>query len=121
MGGATRPRQPHGYMYGLTLGKDLIDVTLQQSPDGPPKSRLWPSRLLVSVDEAEGVVAHVLFRQQYGTQKPVMMANPRNPIVAGPVRWVLCDACDILLQPWKTMEPMAMFRPGNSLRHHRTQ
>merc|ERR1712216_1050766 len=59
--GLTRPWQPHGFIYGLTLGKDLIDVTLQHNPDGPSKSRLWPSRLLVSVDEAEGIVAHVLF------------------------------------------------------------
>jgi len=115
----TRPWQPHGFMYGLTMGKDMIDVTLVQRPDAPPKSRLWPTRLLISVDEADAVVDHVAFRKQYGnSKKVVLLADKRDPIVSGPVRWVLCDACDILLQPWRTMEPMALFSDGR--RHHRT-
>lgn len=115
---ASRPWQPHSYMYGLTLGKDLIDLTLQQKLTDPPKGRHWPSRLLVSVDHGDEVAAHVLFRQQHGPDKPVLIAQPRDTIIGGPVRWVLCDACDILLQPWRTTEPLAFFRDGG--RHQRT-
>jgi hypothetical protein len=115
--GATRPWQLHGFVYGLTIGKDLIDISLQRTEDSLPPSRLWPKRLLVSVDEAEGIVAHVLFRQKHGSQVPVLTPQPRHPIM-GPVRWVLCDACDVLVQPWRTYEPMAIFRDGGG--HQRT-
>merc|ERR1712183_532382 len=73
--GGTRFWQPHGYMYGLTLGKALVEISLQQT-EATAKIMWWPSRLLVSVDEAEGVVAHVLFRQKYGTQKPLLTPQP---------------------------------------------
>lgn len=115
--GITRPWQPHGYIYGLTLGKDLIDVTMRDGAEVRKRDRLFPRRLLVSVDEADNVVAHVRFRQQYGAQMPLLTPEPRHQAIAGPVRWVLCDACDILLQPWRTMEPLALWRSDG---HDRT-
>lgn len=110
LGRLLRLWQPLGFGYGLTLGKDLLDIRLQPSftDGGSAKLRaFWPQRMLVSVDDAEGIIAHVNFRKEHGS-RVVLPASFRSPAPTSSVsQWVLCDAfpqdvvvcdaCDFLL------------------------
>lgn len=119
-----RPWQFHACIYGLTFGKDILDVTLRANcpaagGERAGRLRLFPDRLLISVDEGERIAAHVDFRQKYGAHAPLLKdasVNSRGGFA--PVRWVLCDACDVMFQPWKTYQPLALFQ--DSGRHERT-
>merc|ERR1712066_822314 len=72
--------------------------------------------ILVSVDDADEVMAHVLFRQRYGPDAPLPAAL--LPANAEAVKWVLldvfdmfvswhaqnraaCDVCGLFLQPFQ--------------------
>lgn len=101
--------QPHGWAYGLTLGKDLVDVRLKS---GKIKG-FWPSRILVSVDDPDDVVALMNFRRQSGPDVPLPgVRHSPHPIDSvsqrvlcdafGTTQLVTCDACDVLLLPFQT-------------------
>eukprot|EP00929_Paragymnodinium_shiwhaense_P023049 TRINITY_DN14523_c0_g1_i3.p1 TRINITY_DN14523_c0_g1~~TRINITY_DN14523_c0_g1_i3.p1 ORF type:complete len:203 (+),score=23.28 TRINITY_DN14523_c0_g1_i3:112-720(+) len=99
--------QPFGYLYGLTLGKALIDVVLE--PDSTSRKALgrWGNHLLISVDEAEDIAALIEFRKQHGPEAPLPapLAAARPRLVAGDrATWVWCDLCDLFFEPWKGQE-----------------
>jgi len=87
--------RPFGFVYGLTLGKAVVDIVLRADP----VSGLQPAEhpLLLSVDDAEDVVAYVLFRQQHGPEAPLptslLACQP-----AGRATWIWCDLLDLLLR-----------------------
>mmetsp|Transcript_87512 Transcript_87512/g.155218 ORF Transcript_87512/g.155218 Transcript_87512/m.155218 type:complete len:311 (+) Transcript_87512:37-969(+) len=109
--------QPLGFAYGLTLGKALVDISLQPAEDsGSPAPEEEPrtfwsrfsarlgcqgccsvSPLLISVDEAEDIVAHIRFRCQHGVSAPL----PHSLIPAAEekaqAKWVVCDVFELLL------------------------
>lgn len=100
--------QPFGFAYALTLGKDVVDIRLLQASNKESSAMMrfveWMfcgvgvSSVLVSVDEAEDVVAHVLFRSENGPTGPLPASLVRaQPKDASKVQWVLCDFLDLLL------------------------
>lgn len=94
-----RPWRPLGFAYGLTLGKELIDLELL--PEAQASHGYFMRQpVLVSVDQAEDVIAHVLFRQKYGKDAPLpasLLARSAVGRGARPVKWVVLDALDMLL------------------------
>ncbi|CAE7825157.1 unnamed protein product [Symbiodinium sp. CCMP2592] len=124
--------QPFGYVYALTLGKDVVDIRLHHckekesaddissAPAGSwlPWLRCSPCTLLVSVDKADDVVAHVQFRSEHGPLVPLPHALRGCEVKATAAKWVVCDifemllswharnrvacdACSLLLQPFQ--------------------
>lgn len=116
LGRGLRFWRPLGVAYGLTMGKAVVDITLLPevpemaatsedlegqvdkvaAAEGSRRSCLQPLVLLVSVDDAEDVVAHILFRRDHGPDVPLPEAlrpqrNRQQP------QWVVCDAFDLLL------------------------
>lgn len=112
--------QPLGFAYGLTLGKALIDIIPQSADDDTTKKArkcFTKHSILVSVDAADDIIAHILFRQQHGPETPLpasLVVNTNDKLV----KWVwcdllelllswharnqaLCDVCGLLLQPLK--------------------
>lgn len=92
--------QPLGCAYGLTVGKALIDVKLTaEALTGPAHGRcLRGGRVLISVDDAEEVVARVEFRKEHGAVVLLPWAMRQAPEdSAGTVRWVVCDLLEPLL------------------------
>ncbi|CAJ1408737.1 unnamed protein product [Effrenium voratum] len=96
--------QPFGFMYALTLGKDMVDICLHADEDSSASKqflgwlpwRAGVANLLVSVDEAEDVVAHVQYRAEYGASAPLPDSLVRERVEAR-VQWVVCDFLDILM------------------------
>lgn len=92
--------QPLGIAYGLTFGKALINIVLRADSD---RSAQWSLRdcsqqpLLISVDDAEDVLAYVLFRQEHGAEAPLPTSLISHPPEVQ-ARWVWCDVFDILLR-----------------------
>jgi len=113
--------QPLGFAYGLTLGKALVDISLQPSEDTTAmpaeeeRQNFWNClsarlgfghawegccsmpTLLVSVDEAEDVVAHIRFRCQHGASVP--LPHSLTPVAEdkAKTKWVVCDVLELLL------------------------
>lgn len=94
-----QPWRPLGFGYGLTLGKDLIDIDLH--PEARKKQGYFMRQpVLISVDQAEDVLSHVLFKQKYGAEAPLPESLlARSPVgrAAHKVKWVVLDALDILI------------------------
>jgi len=92
--------QPLNIIYGLTLGKPLIDIVLKQ----PQPLKFYASRrYLVSVDKPQDIIAHVTFRQQNGPDVPLPASHPPPP-PAGAFTLVICDAFAMFLSPWRFEE-----------------
>lgn len=90
--------QPLNFVYGLTLGKELIEVNLTLEA---AKAQGWfmGQSVLISVDQAEDIVSHVLFRQKYGAEEPLpaSMAARSGGRAGQKVKWVVLDALDWVL------------------------
>ncbi|CAE6924222.1 PRMT5 [Symbiodinium natans] len=107
--------QPFGYVYALTLGKDVVDIRLRHCkekgvadssspalPENLPSSWLpWhccnSCTLLVSVDKADDVVAHAQFRSEHGPLAPLPDSLRSNEVQATAKKWVVCDIFEMLL------------------------
>lgn len=90
--------QPLGFCYGLTLGKELVEVSLASDAQKEHGIFMGPS-ILISVDQAEDVISHVLFRQKHGAEAPLpaSMARSGTGQAGQKVKWVVLDAFDMLL------------------------
>lgn len=131
--------EPFGFVYGLTIGKSVVDIALnvpehrgqgdlEEGGSKRPRARwqCWEMQpLLVSVDDADDVVAYILFRQEHGPEAPLpesLMLRSQG----GKARWVWCDALDVLLS-WHSrnqvmcdvcgllLQPFWPEHPGHSL------
>lgn len=92
--------QPLNVIYGLTLGKPLIDIVLKQ----PQPLRFYASqRYLVSVDKPQDIIAHVTFRQENGPNVPLPASHPPPP-PKGSFTLVICDAFAMFMSPWRFEE-----------------
>lgn len=95
-----RPWRPLGFAYGLTLGKELIDLELHPAAQSA-QGYFLGQPVLISVDEAEEVIAHVLFRQKYGATAPLPASLLARGAAAArgerTVKWVVLDVLDLLL------------------------
>lgn len=92
--------RPLGFAYGLTLGKELVDIDLV--PEAKKTAGYFMQQpILISVDQAEDIIAHVLYRQKYGPDAPLpasMLARSDNgPLAANKVKWVVLDCLDVVL------------------------
>lgn len=94
-----QPWRPLGFGYGLTLGKDLIDIELVPSAK-KTQGYFMSQPVLISVDQAEDIISHVLFKQKYGSGAPLpesLLARAPLRWTAHKVKWVVLDAFDLLL------------------------
>merc|ERR1711879_206175 len=89
--------EPFGFAHGLTLGKALVDVVVRDSTTTSGEERKCcrsQRTFLISVDEAEEIVSHVIFRQRYGPDAPLpeslLAGRPANK-----VQWILLDLFDM--------------------------
>lgn len=95
-----KPWQPLGGLYGLTLGKAVIEVSLKakQPVDGDARrARCSHDVYLISVDEADDIVDHILFRREHGPLAPLPARLVAAPPPSDGIRWVVCDLIDMLL------------------------
>eukprot|EP00928_Gymnodinium_smaydae_P054582 TRINITY_DN38328_c0_g1_i1.p1 TRINITY_DN38328_c0_g1~~TRINITY_DN38328_c0_g1_i1.p1 ORF type:complete len:319 (+),score=49.03 TRINITY_DN38328_c0_g1_i1:81-1037(+) len=110
--GAMLQRGPPGWRffslaYGLTLGKPVVEVTLEPDCAGLRAMGRCAGPLLLSVDDAEDIVELVRFRKEHGPEAslPPSLAGLRLAAAeAASARWVWCDICDPFVRPWNSQD-----------------
>merc|ERR1719198_664421 len=79
------------------MGKAFVNIALTaEAMQRKDVGRCMRQPILVSVDDAEAVVAHVQFRRQHGAEAPLPL-ELRGSSHEGKVQWVVCDLLDMLL------------------------
>eukprot|EP00971_Amphidinium_carterae_P008173 161494-Amphidinium_carterae.2 len=111
--------RPMGYVHAMTLNKPLIEVRwrCRMGVCGPYMEAGLPSSFeavfLASVDSAQDIILHVNWRKSYAgddveapqrdDQAKALSHRPPLESLAAPsrkVRWILMDACEMLMSPW---------------------